>query len=194
MTTAKNTVSALNLKVDEAVVYPGRGVGRVTAIEEQEIAGFKLKMFVISFEKENAVIKIPTTRGAKQGLRRVSDAATIDAALEIMTGRARKSKQMWSRRATELDTKVNSGDLLQMAEVVRDLHRAEGESEASFSERGIYDSAVAMIASEVAASRSITAAQAMAVLQESLAKSPRPAKAGKGDEAAEGDDLKAKVA
>jgi len=178
MVTTTKAAAALDLNVGEAVVYPSRGVGRITAIEEQEAAGFKLEVYVISFDRENATIKIPTSRAAKQGLRKVSDAKTVDAALEVMTGRARKSKTMWSRRAQELEAKVNSGDLLQMAEVARDLHRLEGESEASFSERGIYDTVVALIAQEVAVLNGITEAQATALIRESLDKSPPKSEKG----------------
>jgi len=179
--------TALNLKVGESVVYPGRGVGQVSAIEEQEAAGFKLEVIVIEFLKEKAVIKIPTSRVGKQGLRRVSDNASIDKALEVMTGKARKSKTMWSRRAQELEAKINSGDIIQMAEVARDLHRLEGESEASFSERGLYDTAVALIAQEVAATKQLTEQQASSLIQENLSKSPAPS--GKDGRDEDGDSL-----
>lgn len=194
MTTAKNAEAALDLKAGDAVVYPGRGVGRVNAVEEQEAAGFKLEMFVITFERENAVLKIPTARAAKQGLRAVSDQNTIDAALEVMAGRPKKSKQMWSRRAIELDSKLNSGNLLQLAEVARDLHRAEGEAEASYSERAIYDNAVGLIAAEVEASMNVTFTQAMEIIQKSLARSPRGSKGLKGSTVAEDDEEDVKVA
>jgi len=185
MASAKET--ALNLKVGESVVYPGRGVGLVSAIEEQEAAGFKLEVIVIEFVKEKAVIKIPTSRAGKQGLRRVSDSAAIDRALEVMTGKARKSKTMWSRRAQELEAKINSGDIIQMAEVARDLHRNADQTEASFSERGLYDTAVALIAQEVVAAKQVTEQEAAALIQENLSKSPAPS--GKDGQDENGDAL-----
>ncbi|WP_046868074.1 CarD family transcriptional regulator [Microvirga massiliensis] len=175
--------------VGEAVVYPGRGVGRISSIEEQEAAGFKLEVYVISFERENAVVKIPTARAAKQGLRKVSDAEAIEEAFEILTGRARKSRQMWSRRAVELGGRINSGDIIQVAEVIRDLHRSEGEAEASFSERGLYDSAIALLVQEVSASRHITETEAMKLIQQSLGKAPRRGAKAKDEDGEAGDDL-----
>ena len=185
MAVSKET--APNLKVGESVVYPGRGVGQVTATENQEVAGFKLEVFVITFSKDNMIIKIPTSRDFKQGLRKVSDGKAINEALSVLAGRARKSKLMWSRRAVELEGKVNSNDLAQLAEVIRDLHRGEGQPEASYSERGIYDNAIALLTQEVSVSKDILESEAIALIQGQLAKAPPPAT--KGGPADEGDEL-----
>ncbi|WP_046868797.1 CarD family transcriptional regulator [Microvirga massiliensis] len=192
MTTAKKAAPAPRFKVGEAVVYPSRGVGRITAIEEQEVAGFKLEMFVISFDKEKAVLKVPTERAAKQGLRKVADAAGIDAALATLSGRARSKRGMWSRRAIELEAKIASGDISTIAEVVRDLHRGEGQADASFSERGLYEAALSFLVSEISASKDISETETLRLIEAALAKSPRPA--AKALVAPDDDDIEDQVA
>jgi CarD family transcriptional regulator len=131
MTTPKKTTARQAFKTGEAVVYPAHGVGRITAVEEQEIAGFKLELFVVSFEKDKMVLRVPTAKAASVGLRKLADADLIQKALDTLTGRARIKRTMWSRRAQEYEAKINSGDLLSVAEVVRDLYRSEAQPEQS---------------------------------------------------------------
>lgn len=136
---------------DDFVVYPAHGVGRIVSIEEQEVAGLRLEMFVISFEKDKMTLRVPTSRAAEIGMRGLSTPDLIDRALETLKGKARVKRAMWSRRAQEYDQKINSGDLMSIAEVVRDLHRNDDQREQSYSERQLYEAALDRLTREVAA-------------------------------------------
>lgn len=136
---------------DEFVVYPAHGVGRILSIEEQEIAGFKLELFVITFEKDKMTLRVPTHRALDIGMRQLSSPDVVSKALETLKGKARVKRAMWSRRAQEYEQKINSGDLLSIAEVVRDLHRADDQREQSYSERQLYEAALDRLTREVAA-------------------------------------------
>jgi CarD family transcriptional regulator len=187
MTTPKKTTARQAFKTGEAVVYPAHGVGRITAVEEQEIAGFKLELFVVSFEKDKMVLRVPTAKAASVGLRKLADADLIQKALDTLTGRARVKRTMWSRRAQEYEAKINSGDLLAVAEVVRDLYRSEAQPEQSYSERQLYEAALDRVVRELAAVNKITDTEALKLIEASLAKSPRRAKATEGEGEAEGE-------
>ncbi len=133
------------------VVYPTHGVGKITAIEEQLIAGFTLRLFVIDFEKEKMTLRVPVDKVDDAGLRKLSTRQQIDVALTTLKGRSRVSRAMWSRRAQEYEAKINSGDPVSIAEVVRDLHRNAGQPDQSYSERQIYEAALERLARELAA-------------------------------------------
>jgi CarD family transcriptional regulator len=133
------------------VVYPTHGVGQVTGIETQEIAGHKLKMLVIDFSKEKMTLRVPLTKATASGLRRLSTRRIMDNALKTLKGRSRIKRTMWSRRAQEYEAKINSGDPVSIAEVVRDLHRNVGQPDQSYSERQIYQAAFERLAREFAA-------------------------------------------
>ncbi len=141
--------------VGQFVVYPTHGVGEITAIETQEIAGVTLEMFVIHFSRDKMTLRVPTHRTEAAGLRSISEGAVIDKAMRTLIGRAKISRGMWSRRAQEYEAKINSGNIVQIAEVVRDLHKNVDQSERSYSERMIYESALGRLAGEVAAAGSI---------------------------------------
>lgn len=136
---------------DDFVVYPAHGVGRIISIEEQVIAGMNLELFVISFEKDKMTLRVPTHRATEIGMRSLSSPDTVTKALETLKGKARVKRAMWSRRAQEYEQKINSGDLLSIAEVVRDLHRADDQREQSYSERQLYEAALDRLTREVAA-------------------------------------------
>jgi len=133
------------------VVYPTHGVGRIQRVDEQEIAGLKLELFVIAFEKDKMILRVPTTKAKAVGMRKLSSPDIVTNALNTLKGRARIKRTMWSRRAQEYEAKINSGDLVSIAEVVRDLHRATGQPEQSYSERQIYEAALDRLARELAA-------------------------------------------
>ena len=133
------------------VVYPTHGVGKIVSIEEHEVAGLRLEMFVISFEKDKMTLRVPTARASEIGMRGLSSPDLIDRALDTLKGKARVKRAMWSRRAQEYEQKINSGDLLSIAEVVRDLHRNDEQREQSYSERQPYEPALARLTREVAA-------------------------------------------
>ena len=136
---------------DDFVVYPTHGVGRIVSIEEQEVAGLRLEMFVISFEKDKMTLRVPTARASEIGMRGLSTPDLVDRALETLKGKARVKRAMWSRRAQEYEQKINSGDLMSIAEVVRDLHRNDDQREQSYSERQLYEAALDRLTREVAA-------------------------------------------
>lgn len=136
---------------NDFVVYPAHGVGKIVSIEEQEIAGMRLELFVISFEKDKMTLRVPTARASEIGMRGLSSPDLVAKALETLKGRARVKRAMWSRRAQEYEQKINSGDLLSIAEVVRDLHRNDEQREQSYSERQLYEAALERLTREVAA-------------------------------------------
>lgn len=176
-TTAKKTAQRQAFKPGEAVVYPAHGVGHITAIEEQEIAGFKLELYVVAFEKDKMVLRVPTGKAATVGMRKLAEPDLIAKALQTLTGRARVKRTMWSRRAQEYEAKINSGDLLAVAEVVRDLYRSEAQPEQSYSERQLYEAALDRVVREVSAVNRITETEALKLIEQSLQKSPRRGKA-----------------
>ena len=159
-----------DFRPNEFVVYPAHGVGRIISIEEQEIAGLHLELFVISFEKDKMTLRVPTAKAATVGMRKLAENTLVTKALETITGRARVKRTMWSRRAQEYEAKINSGDLISIAEVVRDLHRAENQPEQSYSERQLYESALDRMAREVAAIERIDRDAAIGILTKSLVK------------------------
>jgi len=150
------------------VVYPTHGVGRITGVEVQEIAGQKLKLFVIEFEKEKMILRVPVAKVETAGLRRLSTRKIMDTALTTLKGRSRVKRTMWSRRAQEYEAKINSGDPVSIAEVVRDLHRGDDQPDKSYSERQIYQAALDRLAREVAAVEKIDEVMAAEKLENLL--------------------------
>lgn len=174
----------LAFKIGEQVVYPAHGVGRITAIEEQEIAGSKLELYIVDFEREKLRLKVPTNRAEQKGMRRLADRGLIEHAMKVIRGRARIKRTMWSRRAQEYDAKINSGDLIAVAEVVRDLYRSDRQPEQSYSERQLFEQALLRMARELAAVRKVDDDQSVKELSEFLAKNAKRAQAA-GEKAEE---------
>jgi len=162
--------SGLEFKIGDSVVYPAHGVGRVSGIETQEVAGMALEVYVITFDHEKMTLRVPTKKAKTAGLRSLAAEDVVGKALTTLKGRARIKRTMWSRRAQEYEAKINSGDLVSIAEVVRDLHRADNQPEQSYSERQLYESALDRMAREVAAIERIDRDQAVALLNKSLIK------------------------
>ena len=138
-------------KTGDHVVYPTHGVGQVQGIETIEAAGYSLQVIVVTFEENRMTLRVPVNKAASAGLRKLAAGGAIQDALNTLKGRARIKRTMWSRRAQEYEAKINSGDPVQIAEVVRDLHRNAGQPDQSFSERQIYEQALDRLAAEVAA-------------------------------------------
>lgn len=174
----------LSFKIGELVVYPAHGVGKITAIEEQEIAGSKLELYIVDFEREKLRLKVPTNRAEQKGMRRLADRGLIEHAMKVIRGRARIKRTMWSRRAQEYDAKINSGDLIAVAEVVRDLYRSDRQPEQSYSERQLFEQALLRMARELAAVRKVDDDQSVKELSEFLAKNAKRAQAA-GEKAEE---------
>jgi CarD family transcriptional regulator, regulator of rRNA transcription len=160
----------LLFKINELIVYPAHGVGRVVQIEEQEIAGIKLELYIVDFDKEKLRLKVPTSKSEQKGMRKLADKPLIDHAMKVLKGRARIKRTMWSRRAQEYEAKINSGDLIAVAEVVRDLYRSERQPEQSYSERQLFEQALERMAREIAAVKKIDDDMAIKEIEAFLAK------------------------
>ena len=174
-------------KTSEFVVYPAHGVGQILAIEDQEIAGAKLELFVINFMKDKMTLRVPTAKVANVGMRKLSEPALVKRALETLKGRARVKRTMWSRRAQEYEAKINSGDIVAIAEVVRDLYRSESQPEQSYSERQLYEAALDRLSREIAVVQHSTETEAVKEIEGQLAKSPRRGAKTETEVEAEGD-------
>ena len=160
--------TAMDFKVGDSVVYPAHGVGKVAGVETQDVAGMSLEVYVITFDHEKMTLRVPTKKAKTAGLRSLAEDNVVSQAMTTLKGRARVKRTMWSRRAQEYEAKINSGDLISIAEVVRDLHRAEDQPEQSYSERQLYESALDRMAREVAAIEQIDRDGAVGMITQSL--------------------------
>jgi len=145
-------VKALAFDVGDYVVYPKHGVGRVVELQDEEIAGMKLQLYVLRFEKERMTLRVPVNKVESIGMRKLSSDKTLREALDTLKGKPKVKRTMWSRRAQEYEAKINSGDLVSIAEVTRDLFRADDQPEQSYSERRIFLSAAGSSVFSIAAS------------------------------------------
>jgi CarD family transcriptional regulator len=143
--------TAVLFDVGDYVVYPKHGVGRVIELQNQEIAGMQLELYVLRFEKEKMTLRVPVNKAESVGMRKLSSDKTLKEAMETLKGKPRVKRTMWSRRAQEYEAKINSGDLVSIAEVTRDLFRPEDQPEQSYSERQIFEAASSRLARELAA-------------------------------------------
>ena len=155
----------VDFRTGDYVVYPAHGVGTIEGVETQSIAGMSVTLYAISFEKDRMRLKIPVQKAQIAGLRKLSSGDRLKDALKTLTGKARIKRTMWSRRAQEYEAKINSGDPVQIAEVLRDLRRPKDDTEQSYSERQIYQSALERLAREVAAVQRIAEAKAVEHLE-----------------------------
>jgi CarD family transcriptional regulator len=169
----KKPAPRLEFKTGEHIVYPAHGVGRIVGVEAQEVAGLKLDLFVISFIKDKMTLRVPVAKATSVGMRKLADGLTVKRALETVRGRARIKRTMWSRRAQEYEAKINSGDLISIAEVVRDLFRSETQPEQSYSERQLYEAALDRMSREISSVNRISETEAIRQIEQNLAKSPR---------------------
>lgn len=192
---AKNTKTAganrNGFKALDFVVYPAHGVGQILTIEEEVVAGFKLELFVISFVKDKMKLKVPLPKAVSVGLRKLSEPDVVKRGLDTLLGRARVKRTMWSRRAQEYEAKINSGDLIAIAEVVRDLYRSEAQPEQSYSERQLYEAAVDRMAREIAVVQKLTDSEALKLIEAQLLRSPR--RLSKAEEAEEEADSASEI-
>ena len=179
----KPGVHRTGFKTSEFIVYPAHGVGQIIAIEEQEVAGFKLELFVINFVKDKMTLKVPLPKVVSGAIRKLAEPETAKKSLDTLTGRARVKRTMWSRRAQEYEAKINSGDLVAIAEVVRDLYRSDAQPEQSYSERQLYEAALDRMAREIAAVQRLSELEALKVIETHLQRGPR--RGVRGDATAE---------
>ncbi|MEE8272573.1 MAG: CarD family transcriptional regulator [Alphaproteobacteria bacterium] len=158
----------LEYSIGDYVVYPAHGVGRISGVETHSIGDLEVELYAINFEKERMTLKVPTAKAKKAGLRRLSSKDRIRTAVDTLRGRSRVRRTMWSRRAQEYEAKINSGDPVSIAEVVRDLHRAADQPEQSYSERQIYQAALERLSRELAAVEKIDEVRATERLEQVL--------------------------
>ena len=151
MAARKKSVQKNGFRVNEYVVYPSHGVGRIIEIETQEVAGVSLELFVIEFEQDKMILRVPTSKAESVGMRKLAAEDVVKKAYTTLKGKARIKRTMWSRRAQEYEAKINSGDLVSVAEVVRDLYRCDTQPEQSYSERQLFEAALDRLAREIAA-------------------------------------------
>ncbi|HBO49733.1 MAG TPA: CarD family transcriptional regulator [Alphaproteobacteria bacterium] len=161
---------SLTFNAGEYVVYPTHGVGKVADVTKQNIAGSELELLVVNFDKDKMTLRIPTSKIQHVGLRKISDDKTMNEAFATLKGKAKVRKIMWSRRAQEYENKINSGNPVAIAEVIRDLYRNENIAEQSYSERQIYEQAVNRLASEVSIYSNCTMEEANKKLLDILSK------------------------
>ena len=183
----KKTTQRLGYKTGEFVVYPAHGVGQIISIEEQEVAGLTLELFVISFEQDKLTLRVPVAKIKSVGMRKLAEDDMVQRALDTVTGRARVKRTMWSRRAQEYEAKINSGDLIAISEVVRDLYRSDDQPEQSYSERQLFEQAMDRMSREIGAVNRLTLTETVQLIEKNLAKSPRrgpKSEAGDAEEAA----------
>jgi len=177
-------------KTGQFIVYPAHGVGKVTGIEQDVIAGFDIETYVVHFEQDKMTLRVPTAKAATSGMRALSNELILKDSFTTLKGRARIKRTMWSRRAQEYEAKINSGDLILVSEVVRDLHRTDAQPEQSYSERQLYERATDRMVREVAAIKKVDRGAALEEVLETLtkARTRQAAKAAKEAEAAEDND------
>jgi CarD family transcriptional regulator len=161
---------ALSFDVGDYVVYPKHGVGRVIELQSTDIAGMQLELYVLRFEKERMTLRVPTNKAESVGMRKLSSDKTLRDALETLKGKPKVKRTMWSRRAQEYEAKINSGDLISIAEVTRDLFRADDQPEQSYSERQIFEAASSRLARELAAMEQVDEPAALVKILEILNK------------------------
>ncbi len=159
---------AIEFGAADYVVYPTHGVGRVLGVEKQEISGHILELIIIKFEKDRMTLRVPVGKAQASGLRKLSSRKMMDTALATLKGRSRVKRTMWSRRAQEYEAKINSGDPVSIAEVVRDLHRNADQPDQSYSERQMYQAALDRLVRELAVVEKIDETTAAHKLEELL--------------------------
>lgn len=159
----------ISFKPNDYVVYPTHGVGKVISIEQNEVAGHSVELVVISFEHEKMTLRVPTYKVQSSGIRHLSDDKRLNEALTVLKGRARIKRTMWSRRAQEYESKINSGDIFSLAEVIRDLHKGDENADQSYSERQLYEMAYERLSREVSVANGLDRDAANAKIKEYLA-------------------------
>ena len=181
----KATTPKNGFRLNEFIVYPAHGVGQIIGVEVQEVAGFSLELYVVSFIKDKMILKVPTSKVTAVGMRKLAETNIVEKALSTLSGRARVKRTMWSRRAQEYEAKINSGDLVTIAEVVRDLYRSDSQPEQSYSERQLYEAALDRMSREISAVRRLIDAEALKLIESFLQKGPR--RGAKSDSEVDGD-------
>ncbi len=187
MTARKKPVQKNGFRIGEYVVYPSHGVGCIVDIETQEVAGISLELFVIEFEKDKMILRVPISKIESVGMRKLAHEDVVKKSYTTLKGKARIKRTMWSRRAQEYEAKINSGDLISISEVVRDLYRCDSQPEQSYSERQLFEAALDRLAREIAAIEKLDEAGAVQKITAVLSKAAQANRA-KALEASGGSD------
>jgi len=187
MTARKKSVQKNGFRIGENVVYPSHGVGCIIDIETQEVAGISLELFVIEFEKDKMILRVPISKIESVGMRKLAQEDVVKKSYTTLKGKARIKRTMWSRRAQEYEAKINSGDLISISEVVRDLYRCDTQPEQSYSERQLFEAALDRLAREIAAIEKLDEAGAVQKITAVLSKAAQSNRA-KALEASGGSD------
>lgn len=193
MAARKKSVQKNGFNVNEYVVYPSHGVGQIIDIETQEVAGISLELFVLEFEQDKMILRVPTAKAVSVGMRKLAEDDIVKKAYTTLTGKARVKRTMWSRRAQEYEAKINSGDLISIAEVVRDLYRCDTQPEQSYSERQLFEAALDRLSREIAAIEELDEAGAVQKVVAVLSKTAQAnrAKALEEDDSDDGQEAAA---
>ncbi len=191
MAARKKSVQKNGFRINEYVVYPSHGVGQIIEIETQEVAGIQLELFVIEFEQDKMILRVPTSKAESVGMRKLAQDDVVKKAYTTLKGKARIKRTMWSRRAQEYEAKINSGDLVSIAEVVRDLYRCDTQPEQSYSERQLFEAALDRLAREIAAVEKLDEAGAVQKVVSVLSKTAQAARAKALDGDKDPDDQEA---
>ena len=196
-TTKRKPSKVQVFKPKQYIVYPAHGVGQVISLEKEHIAGFDIELYVVSFEQEKMILRVPTNKASLSGMRSLSNENILKDAFTTLKGRARIKRTMWSRRAQEYEGKINSGELVLISEVVRDLYRTDAQPEQSYSERQLYERALDRMVREVAAINKTDRDAAIEIIMDTLntARAKAAAKAAKeAEKNADNDDGKEEAA
>ncbi len=193
MATVKKSQQRAGFKTGEYVVYPAHGVGKIISIDSEEIAGLKLELLVIYFEQDKLTLRVPVAKIKSVGMRKLANEEVVEKALSTVEGRARIKRTMWSRRAQEYEAKINSGDLIFISEVVRDLYRSEDQPEQSYSERQLFEQAMERMSREIGTVNKISITEAMQLINKSLAKKPSRSGKNNGEKATKNENKAAKT-
>ena len=170
MPARKKSMQKNGFRINEYIVYPSHGVGQIIEIETQEVAGISLELFVIEFEQDKMILRVPTSKAESVGMRKLAQEDVVKKAYTTLKGKARIKRTMWTRRAQEYEAKINSGDLISIAEVVRDLYRCDTQPEQSYSERQLFEAALDRLAREIAAVEKLDEAGAVQKITSVLSK------------------------
>ena len=158
-----------SFQVGDSVVYPTHGVGKISAEENDIYGDVEVKVYVITFESNDMTLRIPKLRASKAGLRPLCSSEFLDKALDVLSGKKIKlHKGMWSKRVQQYESKINSGDIIAIAEVIKELHSNVEKSERSYSEKIIYNDALGRLAGEYAATCKVQINEALTKINDKL--------------------------
>ena len=160
-----------NFSEGDWIVYPKHGLGKTLGFEKQVLSEAEVEFIIVYFENEKMTLRIPVNKIHELGLRAVSAEADMQAALSALRGKIKIKRTMWAKREKDYKDKLNKGDLVSTAEVIRDLYRGEDDPEQSYSERQLYEKALNRFTRELVVIKNIDLSEAEKKVEENLKKS-----------------------